>query len=326
MEKIAIIGSGGMGSACANVLADNQKNLIIYGINEQELNDLKKGKNKFYFDDTKLNKFKTTNNLDEALEDANYIILAIPTKFLENVFKNILSKLKKNVIIINVAKGFWPGKFISVHDHLKIIANKSQYIDDIVTLIGPSFAKEIVQRQITYISAIGSKYNNLVKIQQLFDNEYFKVILENDEKGAIIGSIYKNIIAIASGMIKAIGYNINTQASFITYALKEMIKYIVYSGGNRNTAYEITGLGDTILTATSEKSRNYCYGKNFLKNNDYSKITIEGVESIKTLYENLVVNNKLDLPIINSLYKIIFLNESPKKTLVNLLKFIPKNN
>ena len=326
MNKIAIIGSGGMGSACGNVLTDNKNDVIIYGINESELNDLKNGKNKAYFNDLKLNKFNTTQNLEEALIDVNYIILAVPTKFLSVVFENVLLNLKSKAIIINVAKGFWPKKFITVHDELKIIANKNENVVDVITLIGPSFATEIVKKQITYVAAIGQNYQNLLKVQAIFENNYFHVIPQNDEKGAIIGSIYKNIIAIASGMLEAIGYNINTQASFITYAIKEMIKYIVYCGGNRNTAYEITGLGDIILTATSPKSRNYTYGKNFLKNNNYSQITIEGVESIKMLYENIIKLKKLELPIISALYKIIFLNENPNKILIDLLNFIPKNN
>gem|GEM_PF-1955743 len=106
MNKIAIIGSGGMGSACGNVLTDNKNNVIIYGINESELNDLKNGKNKAYFNDLKLNQFNTTQNLEEALIDVNYIILAVPTKFLSVVFENILLNLKSKAIIINVAKGF----------------------------------------------------------------------------------------------------------------------------------------------------------------------------------------------------------------------------
>lgn len=106
MAKITIIGSGAMGSACANILVDNRHDVTIYGINQNELDDLQNGKNSKYFSDIELNKFKTTANLKEALDKTEFVVLAIPTKFIASVYQDILNNLNSKVVIINVCKGF----------------------------------------------------------------------------------------------------------------------------------------------------------------------------------------------------------------------------
>jgi glycerol-3-phosphate dehydrogenase [NAD(P)+] len=106
MAKITIIGSGAMGSACANILVDNRHNVTIYGINQNELDDLQNGKNSKYFGDIELNKFKTTSNLKEALDKTEFVVLAIPTKFIASVYQDILNNLNSKIVIINVCKGF----------------------------------------------------------------------------------------------------------------------------------------------------------------------------------------------------------------------------
>ncbi|RMA77454.1 glycerol-3-phosphate dehydrogenase (NAD(P)+) [Metamycoplasma subdolum] len=321
-KKILVIGSGAMGTACANILVDNKQEVLIYGVCEKEINELREGKNLTYFDEkTKLNKFDTTLNLKEALKDVRYILLAVPSKFIPDVVSEIKKYVQNKVLLINVAKGFWPNETKTVHTKLDEISKKFELFEGVVSLMGPSFASEIVNRKITFIDAVSHSLKFAQEVQKLFSNEYLRVYTQDDIIGAEVGAIYKNMLAIASGLIVALGYNINTQAALLTRGFKEMKRYCKFVGGKIETLSGLTGLGDLILTALSDKSRNYKFGLNFFKDSENkNNITVEGINSIKTIYENYVVTNKLNLPIIDALYKAVFLKKEPENIIKILMK------
>ncbi|TPR54110.1 NAD(P)H-dependent glycerol-3-phosphate dehydrogenase [Metamycoplasma neophronis] len=321
-NKIAILGSGAMGTACATVLANNNHDIIIYGIDLKELSDLEKGCNTKYFSDQiKIPSFTTTTDLSAAIKDVDYILFAIPTKFLPSVFELVINKLEKKVIIINVAKGFWPESNISVHEKMDSLTKLNKNVKGIVSLIGPSFALDIVNRNITLVDAVSYDLELANDIQNLFSNDYFRVYSQTDVKGAEAGAIFKNIIAIASGMLDALGYSTNTQIALLTRSIVEMKEFTKFIGGNIETNNGLTGLGDLMLTALSDKSRNYTYGKNFFnKDFDANKLTIEGLKSIEVVYNQYIKNKTLDLPIIESIYKIIYLKNDPNEIIKTLMK------
>ncbi|AXE60726.1 glycerol-3-phosphate dehydrogenase [[Mycoplasma] phocae] len=320
-QKVAILGSGGMGTACATVLEDNNHNVIIYGVDHQELEELKNGKNSKYFSDKiNLPKFQTTANIDEAIQDADYILFAIPTQFIEDVFKSVISKITKPTIFINVSKGFWPDTAVSVYDEMSKLIKTNSNITGVVSLIGPSFAIDIVERHITLVDAVAYNKNIAKKVQKLFSNEWFRVYTQNDVKGAEVGAIFKNIISIASGMAEGLGYSTNTQVALVSRSINEILTYNKYVGGKKSTIFGLSGIGDLILTALSPKSRNYTFGKNFFSNTkETNNKTVEGLRSIKVIYENYIKNGRLELPIVEALYKIIYMKNNIKEVIKSLM-------
>lgn len=322
-NKIAILGSGAMGTACANVLAENNNDVIIYGIDNNELNDLNKGFNKKYFENKLEKNFKTTTNLEEAIDHANFIIIAIPTKFIPDVFNKLIELIKYKTVIINVSKGFWPETNYFVHNKMESLSFENNNIKGVVSLIGPSFAVDIINKQITIVNAVSKELKIAKKVKQLFSNSWFGVSINDDVIGAEIGSTYKNILSIASGMAVGLGYSTNTQAALLTMGLKEMAKYANFLGARIETIYDLCGLGDLMLTGLSEKSRNYQYGINFFKNKlDDNKTTVEGLYALKYIYEQNISKNKLNLPLIEGIYKIVYNKENPNKIINNLMKKI----
>lgn len=321
-QKITILGSGAMGSACASVLAHNHHNVTVYGIDFEELNDLSNGKNiKYFGTEISFDKVHTTTNLEEAINGASYVIFAIPSQFIPSVFDLVIRKINQKTIIINVSKGFWPDTEFSVHEQMSKLGAFNQKVKGIVSLIGPSFAKDIVAKQITLVDAVSNDQNLAQKVQKLFSNEYFRVYTQNDVKGAEAGSIFKNMIAIGSGILSAMNFDINTQIAMITRSINEIITYVKYIGGKTKTIFGLTGIGDLMLTAMSNKSRNYTYGLNFFnKKFDASQYTIEGLKSIEIIYNKFIITQTLDLPIIEALYKIIYLKEDPHQIINDLMK------
>ncbi len=308
-KKVLIIGSGAMGSAMANVLVDNKiNNTIIYGIIQTELDNLNNGKNIRYFPNIKLNKFKTTNNLIEALKNIDYLIFAIPSSVLKNVLNTIINHINHPTLIINVAKGFDLQTKTPIHQMIIDETKTSPLIRGVVSLIGPSHAEEIVQRKLTVINAVGTNQKLNQEVMAMFNNKYFKVKSELDVIGANVGAMYKNIIAIVVGMSDSLKMGVNTRAALMTYGLHEMTIFNKKMNGQAATIYGLNGLGDLIVTATSTLSRNYNFGYKYRqKNAKNENNTVEGIKACNIVY-NLARTQNLKLPIVNILYKILFLN------------------
>ena len=137
--------------------------------------------------------------------------------------------------------------------------------------------------------------------------------------------IVKNIIAIASGMIDGMGYPISTQALLITQSLHDIKEIIHALGGSKKTILSFAGFGDILLTCTSEKSRNYTFGKLIGSNSSNDVIenykalnTVEGLYTLKSIYK-LIKTNNIDIPTINIIYDIVFNNQRIDKLIEHLM-------
>ncbi|MCR4880303.1 MAG: NAD(P)-dependent glycerol-3-phosphate dehydrogenase [Bacilli bacterium] len=324
--KVAIIGSGTWGTALALVLADNRQDVIVYGRNIDQVNDINNNhKNAHFFGEDILlpESIKATNDLDEAIKDRDIIILSIPTASYREVLTNITNKLEKKVFFINTAKGFDTEKNIRISELIReLVPEEKRY--PIVSLIGPSHAEEVVKRDLTCICAVSQDTEIALLIAELFSNEYFRVYANNDEVGSEIGVAMKNAIALASGVLEGLGYGDNARAALCTRGLAEIVRFGKYFGGKSHTYLGLTGLGDLVVTCYSFHSRNFMAGleigkedgvANFLKNNTK---TVEGIRTVKVIYD-LAKANKIELPIINTLYEVIYNGKKPSEVVPLLM-------
>ncbi|MCP4336717.1 MAG: NAD(P)H-dependent glycerol-3-phosphate dehydrogenase [Mycoplasma sp.] len=325
MAKYTIIGSGALGTALGKVIMNKEnRDLVIYGVDENEIKDLKNGLNTKYFPKyIDLPNFKTTTNLKEALKDCEYLILAVPSKIIPIIFENIKNNIKNiKPLIISGSKGFFPGTKESLHRGIeKYITENKMEFRGIVSLAGPSFAIEIAKEQPTIICAIGSDKQLLSEVQDKFQTKYLKIYKQTDIDGADVGSSFKNILAIGVGMAVELGYGINTIAGFLTRGINEMITYVKETKGKEKTLMGLTGVGDLILTTMSDFSRNRTFGRNFIKNGkekSNKNNTVEGLEAIKFVYE-IAKEKGIHLPIVTSLYQVLFKNLPPEKLINKLL-------
>ena len=309
-NKITIIGSGAMGTAMAKVLYDSgNHNITIYGIDKGELEELKQGKNSKYFpENVKLPKFNTTTDLKSALADTKYVVLVVPSKFMDKIMIQILEHLSSKVLLINASKGFYPKTNQALHTGIQSVAAGNNLIRGVVSLIGPSHAEEIVQETPTIIDVVDQNVKLCQEVKSLFATKYFKTYIQTDVIGAEVGAAYKNVLAIASGMSSGLGYGINTLAALLTRGLAEMSRFNQKMGGKTATIIGLTGIGDLIVTATSDLSRNFTFGKQFARKGKAAldtKKTVEGLTALKIIYD-ISVKEKLYLPIVNYIYNVIF--------------------
>lgn len=324
--KLLVIGSGSWGTALAQTAKDNGHEVLIYGMAKDEIEDINTHhRNSKYFGNVEIhNGLKGTTDLKEAMGiEPDMVLLGVPTFAIESVCEDIRKYLKKKTIIINVAKGFNPGTDERLSEVIRRVLPDTM-LSSVVSLIGPSHAEEVILRMLTTVCAVSLNKKDAEIVQHVFSNDYFRVYTGNDEVGSEIGVAIKNVLALASGISAGLGYGDNTRASLITRGLQEMVRFGVAHGGKINTYMGLTGVGDLIVTCSSEHSRNYEAGhmigrmnsaKYFLETN---KKTVEGIRTAKIVHE-IALKENIDMPICNEVYKVVYEDKAPALSVKELM-------
>lgn len=324
--KCAIIGSGTWGTSLGQVLCDNGNDVIVYGIDESEINDIKQNhqNSKYFSSEVYLpNNMQATTSLTEALNGAEIVVIAVPSFAYRNVLNQIKSILTKKIHIVSVAKGFDPDTLKRMSEVVREIIPISLR-NEVVSLLGPGHAEEVILRMLTCITSTCVDEKEAIFIQKVFSNNYFRVYAQTDEIGAEYGAAIKNTIAIASGILQGIGMGDNAKSALVTRGLIEMIRLGVLCGGKESTFIGLTGIGDLMVTCNSVHSRNYQAGLIIGKDNSSERFfktntkTVEGIRTAKILYE-LAKEKKVDTPIINAVYSVLYENKKPTDVVVKLM-------
>lgn len=314
-KKIVILGAGAWGTAIAHLLSDNGYHVTLWAHEPDVAQSItKKHINTRYFPDVTLSEQITaTDDLVKALEHAEWIFEATPVKYL----RNVLSEVKDKVPSAAFAKWVLLSKGIEQRTNLL----PSQIFEELfpnvhyAVLGGPNFAVEVAARLFT-VTTIASHHEILLHdLSQLLANKYFRPYPSSDPIGVQIGGAIKNIIALAAGIAQGSGCGKNTQAFLITQGLHEMIMLAQYFGGKKETIMGPAGLGDLILTASSDLSKNFKVGKRIGQGMTLEQLQAEcpvlpeGMNTVQSLHE-MIMDKHLVLPLCRATYDCIFQGES----------------
>ena len=322
--KTVVIGSGSWGTALAQVLADNKEEVILYGIEKSEIDDINLNhENSKYFEGVELNpNLKATDDIT-VVKDADIVLLAVPTFAIEGICLQIDPYLKNNIIVVNVSKGFHPETSERMSEVIRRCISK-EHLSSVVSLIGPSHAEEVVIRLLTTIDAVSLKEEDAQVIQRTFSNNYLRIYTGDDEIGSELGVAIKNVMAIASGILSGLGYQDNTRAALITRGLQEMIRYGVFFGGKQQTFMGLTGIGDLIVTCTSMHSRNrragilLGQGKSLKETLESVHMVVEGVNTATAAYE-MAHKYNVEMPIVEEAYNILYNGRNAREAVLLLM-------
>ena len=321
--KIRILGTGSWGTALAQVAADNGNDVIMWGINENQVNDIEVNHRNSAFFETEVSKDVHASTDMHVIEDADIVLAAVPTMALEEVLTKAAALIDHPVIIINVAKGFHPV----THERLSVVIEKivpAEKRTAVVSLIGPSHAEEVILRQLTVINAVSTDEASAEKIQKIFSNDYFRVYRNTDVIGAETGVALKNVMAIASGILEGFGQGDNARAALMTRGLAEMTRYGLAQGGRPETFLGLDGVGDLIVTCTSQHSRNFMAGYQIGKDGTAEKFmkentkTVEGIYACKVVHED-AIRQGIDMPITNEVYAVLYEGKNPVEAVKDLM-------
>lgn len=328
--KIFTIGSGAWGIALSSVLLKNGHDVTIFTRHEDIISEyLTTNSISKYFSETKLPKNLFFSTDFSLINDAEAVLIAIPSKNIAEIIKKINENLTHKVLIINATKGLEPTSNLRIQEFISKNLN-ADLINGLASVLGPGFAREVILENITCINSVSSDEKVGRTIQELFSNNYFRVYYTSDVIGAEFASSIKNAIAIASGILFGLGYKENSKAALITRGLNEITRFGLKKGAKKETFFGLSGVGDLILTCNSSESRNFKFGKMVAECKSAKKAllmnkdTIEGVYTIKVIYE-ISKHDSIDMPIINSLYQLIYEDRNLFETINDIMKRPLKN-
>ena len=324
MAKISVIGSGGWGIALTILLYKNGHDLTIWSFDKREAEELKTTRE----NKTKLpnilipEDIKVTDDLKEAVDNKDVLILAVPSKAIRSVSKSLKDIIKDNQIIVNVAKGLEEDTLKTMTDIIEEeLKGKNPQV---AVLSGPSHAEEVGKGIPTTCVVSAHNKELTLYLQNIFMNPSFRVYTSPDMIGVEIGGALKNVIALAAGIADGLNYGDNTKAALITRGIKEISSLGVAMGGEQSTFYGLTGLGDLIVTCASMHSRNrragilLGQGKTLDEAIKEVNMVVEGVYSAKSALMAAKKYN-VEIPIIEQVNAVLFENKNAAEAVNELM-------
>ena len=319
MKNIAVIGSGSWGVALAIHLAKLGNNIKIWSFSEEEKNLINNEKKCKFLPNINLpEKIYCTTSYEEAIKGTEMIIHVTPSKFTRDTVKQYKQYVTKQPIVI-CSKGFEKESLLTLDEVIQEEIPNAK----IAVLSGPSHAEE-VSVAVPTLLVVASKYDAILKlVQDTFMCDKMRIYTSRDVKGVELGGALKNIIAFCAGVAAGIGLGDNTFAALLTRGLAELSRLGVELGGQKETLYGLSGLGDLIVTCLSEHSRNRRAGKLIGQGKTLEEtkkevgMTIESIDNIEVAYELGKLHN-IEMPIVDSVYGILYKNLKPEEA-VNML-------
>lgn len=323
--KISVLGAGGWGTTLAILLYYNGHKVSLWEYNRSYSKELnKKRENPNYLPGIKIPKeILITSELNEAADNKNLIVLAVPSQFMRGVIKKIDRLNLEDAILVNVAKGIEKDSLMTVSQMLKDVhpfLNDSQ----ISVLSGPSHAEEVSQRIPTAVVAASIDEETSKTVQAAFMTSYFRVYSSTDLLGVELGGAFKNVIAIGAGIIDGAGFGDNTKAAIMTRGVAEISRLGLAMGAQPETFAGLSGMGDLIVTCMSRHSRNRYVGEQIGKGKNLKDVlksmemVAEGVVTSKSAMQ-LSVKHKIETPITSEVYKILYEDKDPIKATTDLM-------
>lgn len=318
--KIGILGIGSWAIALASSLLDQGEEVIMWGRNEVQLQNLRdEGINHRYPLPCRLiGSIEFTSDI-RAMRELDYLINAIPTQHIREVLVK-LGPISDTCVLINVSKGIEieSGKFIS-----EVIAEF--YPNNSYAVVsGPSHAEEVAKKLPTTLVVSSLDKEAQSRIQSLLSQDNLRVYTNDDIKGIEVSSALKNIIAVAAGICDGLGFGDNTKAAVITRGLEEIKRLGLALGAESKTFSGLAGIGDLIVTATSMHSRNRRCGiliGSGLSTEEAKRrigMVVEGLSTVKAA-RDMALKHGVEMPITEALYNILYEDYPASKAVRELM-------
>ena len=319
--KIAVLGSGGWGTALAILLAEKKHEIFLWSAFESEISNMKETGENPLLKGVKLpEEIELTADLENALSSSDAILLAVPSHVIKSACSKVKECGKYPKLIISVAKGFDE----ETCERLSEVIKSELDIEYPVVLSGPTHAEEVARGIPTAIVAACENTDIAKNVQDLFMSPVFRVYTNNDVVGVELCGALKNVIALCAGISDGIGFGDNTKAALMTRGMAEIIRLGVKMGGKPETFSGLTGIGDLIVTCTSMHSRNRRAGILIGQGKTPDEATKEVgmvVEGIKTCKTAFAVSRKygVEMPIVETAYDVLFNGKDAKSAVSELM-------
>lgn len=325
-KKISILGGGSWGIAIASLLHLNGAQVSIWEFNYEDYLSLKKNReHRVKLPGIKIPEdIDLYNELEPAVAGREILCLAVPSHTVGlvcNALNNI--KLEPDVILVNLAKGI---EIDSLQRMSEVIGREIKAISKkrIVTISGPSHAEEVALNLPTSVVAGCVDESTAEIIREIFSNHFFRTYSSADIIGVETGGAFKNVIAIASGIVDGLGGGDNAKGALFTRGIAEISRLGVAMGADPQTFAGLSGLGDLVTTCISRHSRNRTFGEKIGRGLTFDQamqemtMVVEGVKATQAAYK-LMSKYGIEMPITKQVNNVLFYDKSPREALIDLM-------
>lgn len=322
VHKVAVLGGGSFGTAMAKVLGENDHEVHFWMRDPAQVLEISQHRtNSRYMPGVTLaGTITPTNDLHSAVDGAEIVFVAIPSKAFRSVIREHVDDFSNGQIVVSLTKGIEKEGFKLMSEILQEEIPRAR----IGVLSGPTLAGEIVNRDLTAVVIAAKDPVVRSKVQELLGCNYLRVYANVDVYGVELAGALKNIYAIVSGMAAALDLGENAKAMLITRSLAEMSRFAVSLGANPMTFMGLAGVGDLVVTCTSPKSRNYRVGYAVGKGAKLDDAVAEIGQVAEGIYTLLLVKEKSEemgiyMPLVRGLHDILYGGASIKAVIGSLM-------
>lgn len=320
---VAVVGAGSWGTVLAHLLAEKGIQVRLW-VFEADLYRMlcRERVNATFLPDVPLSpRLSFTQDFAEALEGVTATVMAVPS----HVFREVLGRAKPHLtpkaVLVSATKGVEIDSLLTMEG---VVRQELGAEVPYAVLSGPSFAREVAQKQPTAVTVASRQRETARFLQRLFSTSYFRVYTSYDVTGVELGGALKNIFAIGAGILEGMGLGDNPRAAMITRGLAEMTRLGVRLGANPMTLSGLAGLGDLVLTCTSRQSRNFQVGLKLGQGQPLAQIlagmqmVAEGVRTSRAVHL-LAQRLGVDMPLVDAVYRVLHEELSPKEAIKKLM-------
>lgn len=318
MANIGLIGSGSWATAMIKMLTDNlQDKHVHWWVRKQEdieyIEQYRHNPSYLSAVEVKLDHLTLYSEVKEVFQNSDIIILNTPAAYLEDALADLTPEDFKDKLVVSAIKGIVPSIKLIIGEFL----NKKFEVplEDIVVIGGPCHAEEVSLEKLSYLTFASKNTANAALVAQFFQTHYIKTVVSNDILGVEYGAVLKNIYALACGICHGLGYGDNFQAVLISNSIREM-EYFVNSIDPQSREINQSGyLGDLLVTAYSQFSRNRTFGNMIGKGYSVKSAQLE-MNMVAEGYfasdciQEIILQQQLEMPICNTVYNILYKNQS----------------
>jgi glycerol-3-phosphate dehydrogenase (NAD(P)+) len=318
-KTVSVIGGGSWATAIVKILSNNSDRIIWWLRSPESVAHIQANRhNPNYLSDVEIDlaKVTPTNDLASAITSADLVILAVPSAFLESTLSNVNGL--RNKVIFSAIKGIVPGPLQIVGEYLHQL-HQIPY-EQIGVITGPCHAEEVALEKLSYLTIACQDTAHAALLASMMNCRYIRTTVSDDIYGTEYSAVIKNIIAIASGICHGLGYGDNFQSVLVSNAIQEIKRFVDTVSPIARDIKDSAYLGDLLVTAYSQFSRNRTFGSMIGKGYSVKSaqmemnMVAEGYYAVKCIAE-LNLKYQVDLPICHAVNEILYHNANPRATM-----------
>ena len=323
MTRVAVVGAGGWGTALANMLAHRGDQVTMWAYEKSVVEEINAShRNDLFLPEAPLHPdLVATGDLAAAVRGAEVIISVAPSHAVRAVMTEAAPSLAPGALVISASKGLEAKGLIRMTEVLTEVLPSGTAI---AALFGPTFARELYERQPTACTAAGPS-EVARRAQQALSTPLFRIYSSDDVIGVELGGALKNVIAIAAGISEGLGLGNNPRAALITRGLAEITRLGVALGARPLTFAGLSGIGDLVLTACGPLSRNRSLGAALGKGETLESVMkkrLSVAEGVGTAKAAVALGERVgvELPIAREVARVLFEGKPARQAMGDLME------